>query len=197
MTENSEAVGRIGRNEKEGLLGQQALAVWFTGLSGSGKSTLASLLDKILFQNGIKVALLDGDDLRSGINSDLGFSEGDRTENLRRAAHMARACMDAGLVVLCSFISPLETQRRLIHEIVGSSFVEIYVKCSPEECERRDTKGLYKRARRGEIRNFTGISSPYEIPENPDMVIDTEHYSPEACAEKIWQIVRSRVIAGA
>ena len=172
--------------------------IWFTGLSGSGKSTLSSLLEKRLKESGFNTFPLDGDDLRSGLNSDLGFSAADRTENLRRAAHIARLALNSGMVVPSSFISPLAAQRALIRQICGPDhFLEVYVKCSPEECERRDTKGLYRKARSGEIHEFTGISSAYEIPNNPDLIIDTELLSKEEAIDIIWHSVAKQLESAA
>lgn len=149
-----------------------------TGLSGAGKTTLAYGLEKALFEKGYLTKILDGDQLRSGINSNLGFSDEDRHENIRRVAEISRLFVECGVVCIDSFISPTKQMRQTARQVIGSeNFIEIYLKASLEVCESRDPKGLYKSARKGEIRNFTGIGSPYEVPVNPDLVIDTARYS--------------------
>lgn len=151
------------------------LLLWFTGLSGSGKSTIANCVEQELYKNSIHTYTLDGDNIRKGLNSDLSFSPKDRSENIRRIAETAYLMMDAGLVVLAAFVSPYRNDRDDIRKIVGDdNMVEIYINTSIEECERRDVKGLYKKARKGEIKNMTGISAPYEPPLNPDIQINTE-----------------------
>ena len=175
----------INRQLREGTLGQKAVTLWFTGLSGAGKSTIANALETRLFALGKHTMLLDGDNVRMGLNKNLGFSEADRSENIRRIAEVSKLMNDAGLIVLSSFISPLRIDRRNAHEIIGDSYVEVYVSTSIEECERRDVKGLYKKAKSGEINNFTGISSPYEVPESPDVSIDTEKMSVDECVDAI------------
>lgn len=163
-----------------------ALLLWFTGLSGSGKSTIANLVEQKLYQEGIKTYTLDGDNIRKGINNDLTFSPEDRTENIRRIAEVANLMIDAGLVVLAAFVSPYKKDRKNIRRIVKDvNFVEIYINTSLDECERRDAKGLYKRARAGQIKNMTGISAPYEAPENPDIEIKTEDISVNDAVDKI------------
>jgi bifunctional enzyme CysN/CysC len=153
---------------------QKPVTIWFTGLSGAGKSTLANEIEKILNKDGKYTMLLDGDNIRMGLCNDLGFSEEERTENIRRISEVAKLMNDAGLIVLASFISPYINDRRRARKIIGNdNFVEVFVSTPLEECEKRDTKGLYKNARGGVISNFTGISSPYEVPENPEIVIDT------------------------
>jgi adenylylsulfate kinase len=149
------------------------MVIWFTGLSGSGKTTLATLLDQHLRQHGFKCYLLDGDVVRKGLNKDLGFSDEDRRENIRRVAEVSKLMVDAGLVVLAAFVSPYEADRRMVREIVGPDFIEVFVNCPLEICERRDTKGLYRKARQGEIKDFTGIGSPYQEPNDPDVVLET------------------------
>ena len=163
----------ITRNIRQNQKHQKAMVLWFTGLSGSGKSTLANEVEKRLFAMGKHTMLLDGDNVRHGLNKNLGFKEVDRVENIRRISEVAKLMNDAGLIVLSSFISPYESDRQSAKGIIGEGFVEIYVSTPLEECERRDVKGLYKKARSGEIPNFTGISSPYEAPENPEIQIDT------------------------
>ncbi len=157
---------------------------WFTGLSGAGKSTLANEIEKALIVRGMHTMLLDGDNIRMGINRNLGFEEKDRIENLRRVAEVAKLLNDAGIIVLTSFISPYEADRQSAHEIIGAdSFIQIYVSTSLEECERRDVKGLYAKARSGQIPNFTGIGSRYEVPEHPDITVNTEGMGVDASAE--------------
>jgi adenylylsulfate kinase len=172
--------GKITRSQREAVNGHSAFVIWITGLSGAGKSTLASSLEEELFIRKYKTMLLDGDNLRHGLCQDLRFSLEDRTENLRRAAEVSKLMLDAGVVVIAAFISPIAKDRELIKEIVGEKdYIEIYCKCSLDTCEARDPKGLYKSARAGKLINFTGIDSPYEFPANPQLVIDTEANSIE------------------
>ena len=172
---------------RERQLGQKAKTLWFTGLSGSGKSTLANALEIRLAAQGKHTMLLDGDNIRMGLNRDLDFSDESRTENIRRIAEVAKLMNDAGLIVLTSFISPFKLDRDMARNIIGEDFVEIYISTSLEECERRDVKGLYKKARNGEITVFTGISSPYEAPETPEIQIDTAETSVEAAVDLIMK----------
>lgn len=169
-----------------GQLGQKSGAIWFTGLSGSGKSTLANELEKRLVAAGKHTMLLDGDNVRLGLNSNLGFKEQDRIENIRRISEVAKLMTDAGLIVLTASISPYASDRRKAREIIGEEFVEVYVSTPLSECEKRDVKGLYQRARRGEIPNFTGISSPYEVPRQPEIIIDTVGRSLEECVDELY-----------
>jgi adenylylsulfate kinase len=167
---------------------------WFTGLSGSGKSTIANKLEEALYENHFQTYTLDGDNIRGGINKGLSFTAEDRQENLRRIGEIAKIFVDAGIVTIASFVSPLEIDRKLVQDIVGKvDFVEIFVDTSLEECERRDVKGLYKKARAGEIKNFTGIDSPYENPLNPDIIIKTEFESEEEAVQKILFFVKERL----
>jgi adenylyl-sulfate kinase len=176
---------KIKRAQREGRFGGRAGTFWLTGLSASGKSTIARELEASLFDEGSAVFLIDGDNLRSGLCSDLNFSESDRQENIRRAAHTARIMNEAGVSVICCFISPLQRDRDLARTIIGDRyFSELYIKASLESCEARDPKGLYVKARRGEIPDFTGINSPYEAPENPDLVLDTESFSVQDLADQ-------------
>lgn len=176
-------IGKIDRNK---LNGHASFVVWFTGLSGSGKSTIANQVEKELFKKGIKTFSLDGDNIRKGLNNNLGFSAEDRKENLRRIAEVAKLFVESGAVVIASFISPLKKDREMIREIIGKKdFLEVFVNTSLEECERRDIKGLYKKARAGEIKNFTGIDAPYENPEDPDLEIKTEDENLEAAIKRI------------
>ena len=166
------------RKDREALLKQKGIMIWFTGLSGSGKSTLAIALERELYKQGILCRILDGDNIRSGINNNLGFSEADRTENIRRIAEVSKLFVDCGIVTIAAFISPTHAIRRMASEIIGEDdFLEVYVSTPIEECERRDAKGLYAKARRGEIKEFTGISSPSEAPEHPFISIDTSRQS--------------------
>ena len=174
------------RSEKEGLLKQHALVVWMVGLSGSGKSTLAKAVEKELYNQGFLTQLLDGDNLRTGINNNLGFSEADRLENIRRAAEVAKLFCNAGLITICSFISPTEEIRTIAKEIIGAQdFTEVYVNAPFEVCEQRDVKGLYKKARNGEIKNFTGLDAPFEAPQNPAIEIRTHEQSMETCVKQL------------
>lgn len=184
----------ISINDRRKLNGHNSLLLWFTGLSGSGKSTIANVVERKLFDLGIKTYTLDGDNIRKGLNKDLSFSPEDRTENIRRIAETANLMIDAGIVVLGAFVSPYKKDRQNIKEIVGeANFVEIFVNTSIEECERRDVKGLYKKARAGEIKNMTGISAPYEAPENPDIEIKTEKETVEAAAQRIVEYIIPKI----
>ncbi|MFW5790248.1 MAG: adenylyl-sulfate kinase [Bacillota bacterium] len=183
--------GEVSFKDRCKNLGQLGQVIWFTGLSGSGKSTLAVNLEKELINQGKAVYRLDGDNIRTGLNSDLGFSAEDRTENIRRIAEVARLFKDAGIITLASFISPYEKDRQEARKIIGSEyFTEVYVKAKLDTCIDRDPKGLYKKAKKGEIDNFTGISAPYEEPENPDMIIDTDMLSLEESVNKLIKIIK-------
>ena len=183
----------ITREFREKQLGQNAKTIWFTGLSGSGKSTLANELEKRLVAMGKHTMLLDGDNVRMGLNKNLSFREADRIENIRRIAEVSKLMNDAGLIVLTSFISPFAQDRQNAREIIGDAFMEVYVNTPIEECERRDVKGLYKMAREGKLDHFTGISSPYEAPKHPDAVIDTAKYSVEECVDLILEQLKDRL----
>lgn len=166
--------GNIKKEDRERLNNHRGVCVWFTGLSGSGKSTIANEVEQILFERGIHTYVLDGDNIRHGLNKNLGFSPEDRTENIRRIGEVARLFVDAGIVVATAFISPYRQDRNSVRELMGpGEFVEVYVECDLEVCEQRDPKGLYKKARAGEIPEFTGISAPYEPPLHPELVINT------------------------
>ena len=168
--------------------------IWFTGLSGSGKSTLANELEIALFNDGIKTYILDGDNVRSGLNEDLSFEPQERSENIRRVAELSKLLIDAGLVVIASFVSPYKNDREIVSNIVNcSNFVEIFVNTSVGECEKRDVKGLYKKARCGEIKNLTGVSSPYEIPECPDLEICTETEPIEESVKRILEFITPKL----
>ncbi len=180
----------LSRAEREERLAQHARVLWLTGLSGSGKSTIAVALERRLFEAGFFAQVLDGDNIRSGINANLGFSPEDRRENIRRIAEVAKLYVHSGVIAICSFISPTREIRQLACEIIGESdFLEVFVKAPLELCEQRDVKGLYARARRGEIRQFTGIDAPYEEPEAPFCLLDTAIMDVEASVEKLYQSV--------
>ncbi len=170
--------GGVSREEKESANSHRGLILWFTGLSGSGKSTLAGGVEKVLHDMGAKTVILDGDNIRHGLCADLGFSGDDRKENIRRIGEVAKLFVESGNIVLTAFISPFRSEREKVRRLVSpEDFVEIFVKCPISICEQRDVKGLYKKARAGEITDFTGISSPYEEPERPEMIIETDKKS--------------------
>jgi adenylylsulfate kinase len=182
------------RSDKEELLGQRSAMIWFTGLSGSGKSTIAIALERELHKRGLLCRILDGDNIRSGINNNLGFSEADRVENIRRIAEVSKLFIDSGIITIAAFISPNNDIRNMAADIIGrDDFLEIYVSTPIEECERRDVKGLYAKARRGEIKNFTGISAPFEAPENPALELDTSKLSLEESVNRLLDLVLPRV----
>lgn len=178
------------REDKENLLGQRGIMVWFTGLSGSGKSTVALGVERELHRQGILCRILDGDNIRTGINNNLGFSAEDRRENIRRIAEVGKLFVQTGIVTLACFVSPTNDIRQLARDIIGADdFLEVYVSTPIEECERRDVKGLYARARRGEVKDFTGISAPFEAPLYPSLSIDTSRHSLEDCVQKVVQLI--------
>ncbi|MFW5588937.1 MAG: adenylyl-sulfate kinase [Bacteroidales bacterium] len=180
----------LSRADKERLLGQRGVMLWFTGLSGSGKSTVAVALERELHRRGRLCRLLDGDNIRTGINAGLGFSADDRRENIRRIAEVGKLFVDTGIITLAAFVSPTEELRTLARDIIGAAdFKEIFVATPLEECERRDVKGLYARARRGEVKNFTGISAPFEAPQNPALVLDTTDTPVEESVEKVLALL--------
>jgi adenylylsulfate kinase len=184
----------LSRQEREQRLGQKGKVLWLTGLSGSGKSTIAENLERKLFEAGYFPQVLDGDNIRSGINKNLGFSVADRTENIRRIAEVARLYANSGVIVLASFISPTRQIRTLAKTIIGADdFLEIYVNAPLEECERRDVKGLYQKARRGEIKGFTGIDSPYEAPETPFLEIRTDQLALEKSVDVLFEKVQPEI----
>lgn len=185
---------QVSVQERRKANGHNSFLLWFTGLSGSGKSTIANKVETALYAQGIKTYTLDGDNIRLGLNSDLTFSPEDRTENIRRIAETANLMIDAGLVILAAFVSPYKKDRENIKKIVKDvNFVEIYVNTSVEECERRDVKGLYKKARAGEIKNMTGISAPYEAPTQPDIEILTEKESIDDAVRKIVDFITPKL----
>lgn len=176
------------------MLAQRAHLIWFTGLSGSGKSTLAVALEKALFDKGFKTYLLDGDNIRLGLNKDLAFNEAGRIENIRRIGEVSKLMLDAGLIVLSAFISPFRSDRQLVKALVGGDhFFEVFVDCPLEICEQRDIKGLYKKAREGQIKNFTGIDSPYEPPQQPDLIIKTDRMSLDDSLDLLLKKVLPRI----
>lgn len=184
----------LSRADKESLLGQRGMMLWFTGLSGSGKSTVAIALERELHKRGLLCRILDGDNIRSGINNNLGFSAEDRVENIRRIAEVGRLFVDTGIITIAAFISPNNQLREMAAEIIGKDdFVEVFVSTPLEECERRDVKGLYAKARRGEIKNFTGISAPFEAPENPAISLDTSKLTVEQSVEKLLDLILPKV----
>jgi adenylylsulfate kinase len=185
---------KINKNHREELLNQRGLVLWFTGLSGSGKSTIASYLEEFLRKRGKLTYLLDGDNLRHGLNKDLSFSYKDRNENIRRSAEVCKLFQDAGIIILASFISPLKEDRYMARNIIGENFIEVFMKCPLEICEKRDPKGLYKKARNGEIRDFTGVDSEYEEPDNPDIVINTDKDSIMKSLSEIIDILEKKNI---
>jgi len=177
--------GVVSRKDRSGLLGHNNKVLWFTGLSGSGKSTIARSVEKTLHDKGVMTYVLDGDNIRQGLNGDLGFSASDRVENIRRIGEVTKLFHDAGVMVLVCFISPYTESRTQVRSLIGEDFVEVHVDCSVAGCEQRDVKGLYKKARSGEIADFTGVSAPYEKPENAELVLDTESLSVDDCAQKV------------
>lgn len=182
------------RADKEELLKQHSVMIWFTGLSGSGKSTIAIALERELQKRGLLCRILDGDNIRSGINNNLGFSAEDRVENIRRIAEIGKLFVDTGIITLAAFISPNNDIREMAANIIGKEdFMEIYVSTPIEECERRDVKGLYAKARKGEIKNFTGISAPFEAPEHPALSLDTSKLSVEESVNKLLDLILPRV----
>ena len=184
----------ISLEERKKLMQQNSFLIWFTGLSGSGKSTLANALEYKLHKEGYKTYTLDGDNIRQGINKDLSFSAEDRTENIRRIAEVAHLLIDAGVIVLAAFVSPYKKDRENIANVVGNdNFVEIFVNTSLEECEKRDVKGLYKKARSGEIKDFTGVNAPYEAPDNPDVEVITDHLSIEESVLEIYEAIKQKI----
>lgn len=178
--------GIITREDRHTLNGHRSAIIWFTGLSGSGKSTLATRLEETLFERGMKTYILDGDNIRVGLNRDLGFTAKDREENIRRIGEVAKLFVDAGIIVITAFISPYKKDREFVRSLVGENeFIEIYVKCPLEICEQRDVKGLYEKARQGIIKNFTGIDDVYEEPDNPEIVLDTDKIGVDEGVRKI------------
>ena len=184
----------LGREDKEALLGQRGVMVWFTGLSGSGKSTIAIALERELHKRGLLCRILDGDNIRSGINNNLGFSPEDRVENIRRIAEVGKLFVDTGVITIAAFISPNNELREMASAIIGKAdFLEVYVSTPLAECERRDVKGLYAKARKGEIKEFTGVSAPFEAPERPDLSLDTSVLSVEQSVSRLLELIIPKV----
>ena len=186
----------ITRSRRQQLNGHRSAIIWFTGLSGSGKSTLAHAVEEVLYQRGHRTFVFDGDNVRHGLCGDLGFSDSDRTENIRRIGQMAKLFIESGVIALTAFISPFRIDRQRVRMMVDhdQDFIEIYCQCPLAVCENRDVKGLYQRARKGEIPDFTGISSPYEEPENAELVVNTSENDVHRCVEMIMQILESREV---
>ncbi|WP_302993991.1 adenylyl-sulfate kinase [Bacteroides clarus] len=199
MTDNNNNIYPIfdrmlAREDKEELLKQHSVMIWFTGLSGSGKSTIAIALERELHKRGLLCRILDGDNIRSGINNNLGFTEADRIENIRRIAEVSKLFVDTGIITIAAFISPSNDIREMAANIIGKDdFLEVYVSTPIEECERRDVKGLYAKARRGEIKNFTGISAPFEAPAHPALTLDTSALSLEESVNKLLELILPRI----
>ena len=184
----------LSRQDKEELLKQHSVMIWFTGLSGSGKSTIAIALERELHKRGLLCRILDGDNIRSGINNNLGFTEADRIGNIRRIAEVSKLFVDTGIITIAAFISPSNDIREMAANIIGKDdFLEVYVSTPIEECERRDVKGLYAKARRGEIKNFTGISAPFEAPAHPALTLDTSALSLEESVNKLLELILPRI----
>ena len=184
----------ITKSDRNNLTGNNSFVIWFTGLSGSGKSTLANNLEKKLLSEGILTYILDGDNIRGGLNKDLDFTENGRVENIRRIGEVAKLMTDAGVVVLTAFISPFKEDRNTVRRLLNDGeFIEIYVKCDLNTCEERDVKGLYSKAREGKIKNFTGIDSPYEEPVNPEITVDTSVMNINDCVETIYKYIEPKL----
>lgn len=183
---------KVSKKQRQERKGHKSAVLWFTGLSGSGKSTLSVEVEKELYNRGIHTYILDGDNVRHGLNKNLGFTPEDRRENIRRIGEVSRLFVDAGVMTMTAFISPYQEDRNAVRELVEQGeFVEVYVKCSVEECERRDPKGLYEKARSGEIKNFTGISAPYEAPQSPELVVETDRQSLEESVQQVISFLES------
>ena len=184
----------LGRKDKEEMLKQHSVMIWFTGLSGSGKSTVAIALERELHKRGLLCRILDGDNIRSGINNNLGFSEADRVENIRRIAEVGKLFIDSGIITIAAFISPNNDIREMASNIIGKEdFLEVFVNTPLDVCEERDVKGLYAKARKGEIKNFTGISAPFEAPEHPALLLDTSKLSLEESVNKLLELILPKV----
>lgn len=186
--------GKVNREHRAKLNGHHSAVFWLTGLSGSGKSTIAHEVEKLIHDMGMQVYVFDGDNVRHGLCGDLSFSPEGRTENIRRIAETCKLFTDSGTVCLCAFITPLESDREKVKDIIGDDLHEVYVKCSVETCEKRDVKGYYKLAREGKIKNYTGISAPYDTPTAPDLLLDTEMTTVEESTNELFNYIKSVVI---
>ena len=185
---------KVDKQARQTLLKNKSLLVWFTGLSGSGKSTLANLLEQKLYEKGLHTHILDGDNVRAGLNKDLDFSEQGRKENIRRIGEVAKLMVDAGLIVISAFISPFREDRAFVRNLLeDGEFIEVFVDCPLEICEQRDVKGLYQKAREGKIKNFTGIDSPFEVPKAAEVTVQTHKQSAEECVEQIMNTLLKRI----
>ncbi|MCR8855591.1 adenylyl-sulfate kinase [Lysinibacillus fusiformis] len=183
----------VTKEERRSQNKHQSFILWFTGLSASGKSSIANAFARQLYERGNQAFVLDGDNVRHGLNKDLGFDEAGRKENIRRIGEVSKLFIESGQIVLTAFISPYREDRQVVRALVeDGEFIEVFVKCSVETCEKRDPKGLYKKARKAEISNFTGVSAPYEEPENPEIILDTEHHTIEECVEQLTSILTSK-----
>lgn len=184
----------LSRKDKEKLLNQKGICVWLTGLSGSGKTTIANFVSRQLHNGGVYTQVLDGDNIRLGINKNLSFTDQDRKENIRRIAEVAKLFVEAGVVTFCCFVSPTREMRKLAKNVIGENdFFEVFVSTNLETCETRDVKGLYKKARRGEIKEFTGVSSPFESPENPDLILNTEDKSINEIGNTLISVLNNKL----
>ncbi|WP_188698405.1 adenylyl-sulfate kinase [Pullulanibacillus camelliae] len=184
---------KVSKEDRRKLNGHKSAILWFTGLSGAGKSTVSVEVEKKLHQMGIRTYVLDGDNIRHGLNKNLGFTPEDRKENIRRIGEVSKLFVDAGVFTLTAFISPYQEDRDMVREMVEQNeFIEIYVQCDIEECEKRDPKGLYAKARKGEIKNFTGIDAPYEAPDHPELIIENDRQSIEASADQVIDYLKEK-----
>lgn len=183
---------KVNRESREKLLNQKGVVLWFTGLSGSGKSTVATALEKRLHEKGKLTYILDGDNIRHGLSANLGFSDEDRVENIRRIGEVSKLFVDTGVITIVTFISPFRAERGKVRDLLGSDFIEVYIDCPIEVCEERDPKGIYKKARNGEIKNFTGIDSSYEAPLNPEITLQTYLKSIDDCVDEVISYLEKR-----
>ena len=194
MNNLTPVISKVTLQQRQNQLQQKPIVIWLTGFSGAGKTTIAQALEQLLYQHNYKSVVLDGDNIRGGLNNNLSFSEQDRTENIRRIAEVAKLFCDNGLIVISSFITPLNSMRKMARSIIGDDkFVEVFVNCPIEVCEQRDVKGLYKKARTGEIKNFTGMDAGFEIPDQAELVIDSNGTSSEQSVKKLYDYIVSKI----